>query len=111
MGYGISEDQHRKKEKTMSNEQETHSDTDPPPPEPEHHGFLEGYRLLATETFEILESVVKRGVTPTERLVMIKVSLKLLTLAMHDAKEEDFSEEMKSEVVTLLEELTALHFS
>jgi hypothetical protein len=42
---------------------------------------------------------------------MIKVSLKLLTLAMHDAKEEDFSEEMKSEVVTLLEELTALHFS
>lgn len=82
----------------------------PPPPPPETHGFLEQFEALAHDSLANLKTVVEQGLQATERLMIIKLSLKLLTLSMLGAKEEDFTPEMKSEVEALLEELQSLPF-
>lgn len=77
--------------------------TDPPPPE--HHGFLEQFEILAYKSLEDLKEVVILGLEGAERITLIKVGLKLLTLSMHGVKEEDFTPEMIHEVEELLAEI------
>lgn len=80
--------------------------TDPPPPE--HHGFLEQFEILAHKSLEDLKEIVILGLEGAERIMLIKVGLKLLTISMHGAKEEDFTPEMIHEAEELLAELPIL---
>ncbi len=80
------------------------TDTDAPPPEPSH-GWLEQFESLTHSSFEQLKSVVETGIQATERVMLMKVGLKLFALAVHNAKEADFSDDQKSEIESLILEL------
>ena len=82
------------------------ADTEIPPPN--NHGFLEQFEGLTHSYFEDLKSVVELGIVASERMMLIKVSLKLLVLSMHDAKKEDFTPEMVEELDRLILELSTL---
>lgn len=76
-------------------------DTEPPPPE--HHGFLEQFAALCKSNIDELETVVAAGLTPHERMVVIRVAMKLLSLSVHGAKEGEFDSHPE-----LVQELTDL---
>ena len=80
---------------------------DTEPPTADHHGFLEQFEALAHDSVEKLRDVALLGLQGFERIMLFKVALKLLEVAFHNAKEEDFTEEMVEEVNKLVEELNS----
>lgn len=81
-------------------------DTDPPPAE--HHGFLEQFTLFGHSAFEELKAVALQGLQSTERVMLLKVGLKLFTLGAEHVKEEDFDEESKAEIEQLILKLDSI---
>jgi len=85
-------------------EESRSADTEPPPGD--SHGFLEQFETFSSIALEELENVVKQGLTPTERVMLMKVGIKLVALGGNDAKEEDFTPEQTQEVENLLGQLS-----
>lgn len=79
------------------------SDTQPPPPP--HHGFLEQFEHLSAASFENLKEVCMSGLQGAERIMLMSVAIKLFAYAVHNAKEEDFTEDQKNELEQLMHEL------
>ncbi len=86
----------------------THPDTEPPAAD--NHGWLEQFSHFSHASFDELKSIVETGIHATERVMLMKVALKLFAFAVHDAKDDDFTPEQKSEIESLILELeTTLH--
>lgn len=88
---------------------ENNETTDTIPPAPDNHGFLEQFETLTHQSFETLKGVVEGGLQTTERVVLIKVAMKLFALSFHNVKEEDFTPEIKVELETFIQELESIH--
>ncbi len=85
------------------------TDTDAPPPEPSH-GWLEQFESLTHSSFEQLKSVVEGGIQTAERVMLMKVALRLMALAVHNATSDEFTPQDKAEIEALVLELeTTLH--
>jgi len=80
-------------------EKQTNDTETPPKP---HHGFLEQFEALSASAFEKLEEVVVGGLSPSEKVMMVKVALKFTSLALSNVKEEDFTDEAKEEIESLI---------
>lgn len=77
------------------------SDTTPAP----DHGWLEQFKEFGHVAFEEIKTIVENGLTAAERVVMLKAGIKLIAYSLHNAKEEDFTEEMKTEIEDMVSEL------
>src|ERR1700754_4944440 len=80
-----------------SPESEETPDTIPPSPEA-NHGFLEQFDILSAASVNELEKVCKLGLTPAERITIIKLSMRLLGIGVVGATPDDFSEEQQEEL-------------
>lgn len=89
-------------------EEETQQALKTDPPSADHHGFLEQFDTLSHSTFEELQLIAEQGLVAAERIMLFKVGIKLLTLAVKDAKESDFNEEQKREIESLAAEFDSL---
>jgi len=76
------------------------TDTEPPPRP--HHGFLEQFEVLSASAFEKLEEIVVGGLTPSEKVTLVKVALKFTSIVLSNVKEEDFTDEAKAEIESLI---------
>lgn len=87
-------------------EEERRADTIPPEQQP-NHGFLEQFESLTHTNLEDLASVVRAGLQPHERLVMVEVGFKILTLALHDIKDQEMTPEIQAELDAFLTSLSS----
>lgn len=81
---------------------QTVPDTEPPTA---NHGWLEQFKYFGADIIGELEAVVKAGIEPTERVILLEVALKLFDLAMSGANENDFNAEQKQKIESTIIEL------
>lgn len=75
---------------------------------PESNGFLEQFESLTFSNLLELTEVCKAGLIPEERMILIRVSIQLLSLAADGSTDEDFEShpEFKTELEVLLTNLS-----
>lgn len=105
-GDGLDNDEDRESypELPVSPNDQTVPDTDPPPA---IGSWLEQYAAISQRSLEQVRETASHGLTAEERIVLMKFAMQLMALGLSGAKEEDFTDEQKTDVEALIAELEA----